>query len=146
MWFESFEILIIPIFAGIFVQAIKLLTDGIRGNFDFIHMWASYGGMPSSHAAFVVALAAEVGFREGLESTAFAISAVFGLLILRDALGLRTHLGNQGKALNKIIELHHAESKDTIPPLEERIGHTPAQLLVGGLLGLVIVLVIQLLF
>ncbi|MFC1687400.1 divergent PAP2 family protein [Patescibacteria group bacterium] len=146
MWFESFEILIIPIFAGIFVQAIKLLTDGIKGNFDFKHMWASYGGMPSSHAAFVVALAAEVGFREGLESTAFAVSVVFGILILRDALGLRTHLGNQGKALNSIIEHYHAEAKDRIPALEERIGHTPAQLVVGGLLGIIIVLVVQFFF
>ncbi|MFH1235415.1 MAG: divergent PAP2 family protein [Parcubacteria group bacterium] len=145
MSFDSLELLIVPIAAGLIVQAIKLLTDGIRGNFDFKHMWASYGGMPSSHAAFVAALATEVGLKEGIESTAFAIAAVFGILILRDALGLRTHIGRQGKALNALIRNYHPDAQDAIPPLEERIGHTPAQLIIGAMLGVLIVLAVKIL-
>ena len=136
MTFESFQVLIVPIAAGIIAQAIKLLADGIKGNFDLKHLWASYGGMPSSHAAFVSALAAEVGFREGIDSTAFAVAAIFALLIMRDALGLRMHLGNQGRAINEVIKRFHSEARGVVPPLEERIGHTPAQLVVGALLGL----------
>ncbi|MFA6908790.1 MAG: divergent PAP2 family protein [Patescibacteria group bacterium] len=138
MSLESFELVIIPIAAGLIAQAIKLLTDGIKGNFDLAHLWASYGGMPSSHSAFVVSLAAIVGIREGIDSVSFAITAIFGLLIMRDALGLRMHIGHQGKALNEVIRRFHPDATDAIPPLEERIGHTPAQLLVGGLLGFAI--------
>lgn len=145
MSLEFLEILLVPILAGVLAQAIKLLTDGIRGNFDIKHLWASYGGMPSSHAAFVVSLATIVGLREGIDSTSFAISTIFALLTMRDALGLRMQLGIQGRALNNLITHFHPEAKDIIPPLEERIGHTPAQLIAGALLGLVIALAVHLL-
>lgn len=144
MTFESFQVLLVPIAAGLIAQAIKLLTDGIKGNFDLRHLWASYGGMPSSHAAFVTALASEVGFREGIDSTAFAIAVIFALLIMRDALGLRMHLGNQGRTINEVIKRFHPEARDVVPPLEERIGHTPAQLIVGALFGFALSVAIQL--
>ncbi len=143
MTFSSLEILIVPLVAGFLAQAIKLLTDGIKGNFDFKHLWASYGGMPSSHAAFVVALVTEVWFREGIGSSSFAIATIFALLVMRDALGLRMHLGHQGKAINELITKYYPEAKDAIPPLEERLGHTPAQIAVGALLGLCVAFTIH---
>ena len=43
--------LIIPLIVVIGSQAIKLATDGIRGNFDLRNFFITYGGMPSSHTA-----------------------------------------------------------------------------------------------
>ena len=88
------------------------------------------GGMPSSHSSFVVALATIVYLEEGL-STAFVISLVLALIVLRDAFGVRRTVGMEGKQIEKLLKLHKLKSK-----FHYSLGHTPLEVAVGALIGL----------
>jgi acid phosphatase family membrane protein YuiD len=98
------------------------------------------GGMPSSHSAFVTALATSVALTEGLGSAAFGISAVLALVVIYDAAGVRRSVGQQSVILNRIIR----EFRDRRPvaelghDLREFVGHTQLQVAIGSLLGIAI--------
>ena len=47
------------------------------------------GGMPSSHSATVCALATATGIRYGGGSFEFALAAVFAIVVMYDAMGVR---------------------------------------------------------
>jgi len=123
-------------------QIIKaLLTILRRRRFQakeiaFIMLWKT-GGMPSSHSALVVSLSASIAFTEGFDSL-FVLSFFLGLIVIRDALGVRRSAGLQSKALN-LLGKRVAERLD-IPfvPVKEIHGHRWQEVLVGGLLGLVV--------
>lgn len=137
----SYQLFLIPILAAVIAQALKLAFDGIKGNFDARNFLSEYGGMPSSHTAFVVSLATIVALKDGLTSAAFAISLVLALIIIRDAIGFRRTLGKQSKMLNFILhEITDEKKRKTLPRLHEEIGHNPLEVLVGGLVGLSIAL------
>lgn len=72
------------------------------GEFDFAKFFAS-GGMPSSHASTVTALATGVGVVEGVESTLFAIAAIFAIIVMYDASGVRLAVSKQAKILNEFF-------------------------------------------
>jgi len=137
-------IVIIPILTAIGVQALKLAVDKVKGNLDLKRMWDSYGGMPSSHAAFVACLATMVGFQEGWGSTAFSIALVLAILTVRDAIGFRYEIGVHSKILNRLVKAHPSEEAKTYPHLSERWGHTPAQIIVGSLIGIGAGIIVQL--
>ncbi len=142
----SYQLFLIPILAALVAQALKLALDGIKGNFDLAHFLSEYGGMPSSHTAFVIALTAMIALREGLDSSAFAVSLVFSLIVIRDAIGFRRTLGHQSKMLNHIVrELSEEKKRNHLPHLPEEVGHNPLEVLVGGLLGLSIALLANIL-
>ncbi|MDO8581696.1 MAG: divergent PAP2 family protein [bacterium] len=142
----SYQLFIIPIIAALIAQGLKLALDGIKGNFDFMHLISEYGGMPSSHTAFVISLATMIALKEGMASSAFAISLIMALIVIRDAIGFRRTLGKQSKTLNYIVrELSEEKKREHLPKLPEEIGHNPLEVFVGGLLGLSISLLANLL-
>ena len=103
------------------------------------------GGMPSSHASFVSCLSTLVGLEYGFASDLFSICAVFSLIVIYDAGGVRRAVGKQANILNqliKTIELKNIEeNKELIKSeLKELIGHTRFEILAGVLLGIVIAL------
>ena len=100
----------------------------------------AYSGMPSGHSAMVVSLAMIIALEEGLKSPLFAVSVILAIIIMRDALGVRRYLGEHGKILNILVkDLKDDQVLDErYPHLLERIGHTPAQVLVGALIGLLV--------
>lgn len=131
------KLLIIPLIAGVGTQVIKFLLQAMRGELRWSTL-QEYGGMPSAHTAFVVSLTTVVGLHDGWRSTSFAISTIFSLLIVRDAIGFRQFLGQHGKILNILIrELPRRDESRTPIQLVERLGHTPLQAIVGGVIGLV---------
>ncbi len=93
--------------------------------------------MPSSHSAFVCACAASMGYMYGWTSPYFTISAVLAIVVMYDAANVRKAAGEQAKILNYIME-NWTEMKPAIfgKELKEFLGHTPFQVLMGGLLGL----------
>lgn len=137
-----YHILLLPLISGFLAQAIKLFTKSKNGKFDIKNFFA-YSGMPSGHSAIVVSLAAIVGLEEGFSSPLFALSFIFALIIIRDALGIRKYLGQHGKILNVLVkDLSDDKFLDEqYPHLIEKIGHTPAQVIAGGLLGFFISLI-----
>ena len=99
------------------------------------------GGMPSSHSAFVTALAASAFKYEGPASPAFAICCVMAFVVMYDAMGVRRETGKQAELLNQITEIfseNYAEFDTPEKALKVLVGHTPLQVLFGCLLGILV--------
>lgn len=121
--------------AWFLAQFSKVVIDLVTTRrLNFRSMTAS-GGMPSAHSATVVALATRVGIEAGLQSTAFALSLVFAIVVMYDAAGVRRAVSVQARILNRMLtemmEAQHFNERR----LRELIGHTPFEVFVGGLLG-----------
>jgi len=109
--------------------------------FDLKKLYAS-GGMPSSHSATVSSLATAVAKTSGLYSTEFAIAFMFAFVVMYDATGVRRAAGEQAKILNKLVsDLSGHKPVYLKKNLKELIGHTPLEVVVGSLLGVLIALV-----
>lgn len=136
------QILLTSLLAGLAAQLSKLLIKSNKVKFDWRSL-TSYSGMPSSHAAFVVSLTAIIGLKQGISSPLFAVAFIFSVLVIRDALGLRSYLGQHGKIINILIkDLKEDKMLDeSYPELLEKIGHTPAQIIIGSLIGMIISLI-----
>lgn len=102
------------------------------------------GGMPSSHSATVCAMATAAGIQYGGGSFEFAISAIFAIVVMYDAMGVRQETGKQGKVLNEMMEIFTQMGKniDAEKALKEFVGHTPLQVLMGAILGIAIAVLI----
>ncbi len=93
------------------------------------------GGMPSAHSAAVAALSTAVGLQEGFSSAVFGVTLYFSLIVMYDAAGLRRAAGRQAEVLNRLIDRHFRHPQDDTQRLMELLGHTPLEVLVGALLG-----------
>src|SRR5690554_2252265 len=142
-------ILDISLLSLFITQVLKIFTV-----YPFNFSWViGSGGMPSSHAAFVSTLRTSIGLRCAFRSDLFAIVAVFSLIIMYDAGGVRRAVGEQANVLNKIIrnldlkQLNRSADKELIiKDLKQLIGHTPIEVLEGTLLGILIALLNHLYF
>lgn len=95
------------------------------------------GGMPSSHAAAVSALTVSVGLNEGFTSVLFGVTLYFSLVIMYDAAGLRRSAGQHAAILNRLVEERFAHAQEGTHKLMELLGHTPLEVAVGSILGVV---------
>lgn len=129
----------VALFAMFLAQAIKIFT--IRP-FNFRRFFGA-GGMPSSHSAFVSSLATLVGINNGFSSDLFAVTAVFSLITMYDATGVRRAVGKQATVLNRLIrDLSRTHDRELIyGELKELVGHTPVEVFAGALLGIAIALI-----
>ncbi|CAN1295276.1 Uncharacterized membrane protein YuiD [Linum perenne] len=94
--------------------------------------------MPSSHSSTVCALAMSIGFQEGFGGSLFASALILACIVMYDATGVRLHAGRQAEVLNQIVyELPAEHPLAESIPLRELLGHTPAQVIAGSLLGVV---------
>ena len=66
-------------------------------------IFASTGGMPSSHSAGVIGLSTTVGLICGFSSIEFAMAIGYALVVMYDAAGVRRAAGKQARVLNQII-------------------------------------------
>ena len=118
-------------------QALKIPTYWlVEKRLDWRRFFGS-GGMPSSHTAFVVALAIMVGATTGFDTAAFAVAAVLAFIVMYDASGVRRETGVQGKVLNEIIRKVIVDGQPiTDVELKELVGHTKLEVAGGFLAGL----------
>jgi acid phosphatase family membrane protein YuiD len=133
------------LFSWFFAQLIKTIVEVSRGRNSTSRdvlaslIWRT-GGMPSSHSALVASLATSLGFIAGLDSPIFVFALFYGILTIRDALGVRRSAGNQAQALNLLGEDLHQRFDTKFKPVKEVHGHTPAEVFIGSLLGFFIAL------
>jgi acid phosphatase family membrane protein YuiD len=125
--------------AWVLAQVIKVaLHTAVNRKFDVSRL-IDTGGMPSSHTAFVCALSTSIGWTEGTRSALFAVTLCFSLIVIYDATNLRRNAGHQAQLLNElVVQLLHGKilhEKFTFRKLRELLGHTPAEVFVGGVLG-----------
>ncbi|MFA5338581.1 MAG: divergent PAP2 family protein [Candidatus Omnitrophota bacterium] len=125
-------------------QTIKIVINSIRER-KFNFRWVvSTGGMPSAHSSGVMALATAVGIQQGFDSALFVAALVFAVVIAFDAQGVRRATGQQAEILNKIMDDIYWRRKIQESRLKELIGHTPFEVFVGSLIGIVIAAIIML--
>ena len=135
--FYNYRFLIIPVFAWLTVQLFKMVSDMIIHRRINFRRFVETGGMPSSHSAVVTSLMTLIGFTEGFDSTIFAISFVFSIIVMYDAAGVRRAAGKQATILNQLINSKQVKV-DTNEKLKELLGHTPFQVIVGAIYGIVV--------
>jgi acid phosphatase family membrane protein YuiD len=96
------------------------------------------GGMPSSHASLVSAMATSVAFQEGISSNLFVVSFFFALIVMRDAMGVRRSTGIQARLLNSLGRQLAETGKIEYHPVKEVCGHSPLEVIIGAFLGIFI--------
>lgn len=139
-YFVEHLVYILPILIGLIAQLIKFLLYTIRHGWHLEYIF-THGHMPSAHTAFATSLLTSIGYFEGLNSGAFAVTVGLAFIIIDDALRIRMHLGDQGRYLNMLVEQLHLD-KEQFPRLKERVGHRMNEVIVGGVFGFLLTSVI----
>lgn len=122
-------------------QIIKTIIHFILSKEFVMERMVGSGGMPSSHSSTVCALATATCFEFGAHSFEFAMALVFAIIVMYDARGVRRETGIQAKLLNDIMKTFEAMGRKEISAhdkLKEFVGHTPLQVIIGAILGMLI--------
>ncbi len=137
--FASNTPLVAAITAWAIAQILKVIITAMTEKTLALDRLFASGGMPSSHSAFVTALTVIIGVQHGFGSVYFALSAAFALVVMYDACGVRRSVGEQAKVLNEVIAAlkEHSEMGDQ-KAIREILGHSPLQVVMGFLLGIVV--------
>lgn len=109
--------------------------------------WGTFfetGGMPSSHSAGVTSLATYIAIERGFPTIDFALSTIFGLIVMYDAQGIRRQTGEITIRVNELNEQverlegkhdeHYHDKKEQ--RLKEMLGHQPQEVVGGALFGI----------
>ncbi len=137
-----------------FAQFVKVPIQYIATRRIDWSLLTSTGGMPSSHSAAVTALSTGVAIETGLDSPIFAVSAIFAIITMFDATGVRRQAGEQAVVLNQLVAdfnriIEDAKDWPKKPEREKRrelkelLGHKPIEVLFGGLTGILLALLLH---
>lgn len=129
-------VLISALISWTLAQTLKVLLDfASSGEWNWALLFRA-GGMPSSHSAMVSATAHAIGLFSGFQSALFGLAAVFALIVIYDATGIRRQAGRQAVLLNSLIEDISQGKLRQQRRLREVLGHTPGEAVTGMLLGI----------
>ncbi len=118
------------------------------------HLVFASGGMPSSHSALVSALTLSIGIVENFDSSLFAVTLAFSVIICYDAANVRYYAGQNisltKKLINDLKEITTLDLPFADPiyqkKMKEVIGHTYFEVFFGILTGLVVSYVMFLIY
>ena len=137
----QYKYLIIPFAVWFFIQLFKLIYDLVTTRkFNFKRILGA-GGMPSSHSAVVTSLATMIGINQGFDSQMFALATIFAFFLMYDAAGIRRAAGKQAHILNMIVNTPGLSGVEVTEKLQEVLGHTPTQVIVGAIIGVIVGLI-----
>lgn len=144
---SGIEVIISALIATFIAQLLKFIFYFSKYKTVNFKIFASTGGMPSSHSAAVVSTMTSVGLVSGFSSTIFAVALVSGLIVMYDAAGLRRSAGQMATQLNMLVDaLYEQRPHSFRNKLIELLGHTPLEVSMGALLGIVVSLLMHYLF
>ncbi len=130
--------LLAPLLAWAIAQVTKVILTSMRERRLNLRVLAETGGMPSSHSAIVMGLTSAVGRINGVTSAVFAVALILSLVVMYDAAGVRRAAGRQAAVLNRLVEdLVHMRGIQE-DRLRELLGHTPVEVLVGAMIGVLV--------
>jgi uncharacterized protein len=140
-----------------FAQFIKVPIQYIASRKLDWSLLTSTGGMPSSHSAAVTALSIGVALETGFNSAVFSVSAIFAIITMFDATGVRRQAGEQAIVLNQLVvdfqkfvsEAKHWTDKpenEKRKELKELLGHKPIEVFFGCITGIILTLLLYLVF
>ena len=137
---EKYKYIIIPLVAVAICQILKFLIEIITNKkVSIIRLLDGAGGLPSSHSTLTSCLTTLIGLNMGFASPIFALSTVFTLIVMYDAMGIRYETEKQAKVINKItkqIKLDNLNSE--LKNLKEEVGHKPIEVYCGLILGIIL--------
>ena len=134
----QYKYIVVPFGVWFFIQLFKLIYDLVTTKkFNFKRILGA-GGMPSSHSAVVTSLATMIGVNQGIDSSIFGLSVIFAFVVMYDAAGVRRAAGKQAKVLNEIVNTPGLSGVEVTDKLQEALGHTPTQVLVGAIIGIIV--------
>lgn len=142
----SNHVLIAAVAAWLITQFLMLIIHLIvEKRFAFERLLGD-GGMPSVHSATVSSLATACGLVHGFGTPLFAVAAIFAIVVMRDAMGVRYETGKQAVSIKQLAEVINAslfnKSKEIrTENLKVLVGHSPIQVFFGGLCGIAIALI-----
>ncbi|MGM5481380.1 MAG: divergent PAP2 family protein [Nanobdellota archaeon] len=125
-WFAPIIVLIAIGVSMVLSQLIKYLINPYS-----LKTFSRDGGMPSTHATIIGSSLTGIFLVEGI-SMVFVLACAVGVIILRDAFGVRYAVGENAKVLKESV--HGSLERRVI--IDE--GHKPIQLLVGFFLGVAV--------
>lgn len=135
------RILDITFIAWFLAQFYKVLeTIFVEKGFNLKRFFET-GGMPSSHSSTVSCLTTCIGIVYGTNTLYFAIAIVFSGITMYDAAGIRRAAGKQARVVNRMVEelaQRLGQRFNDEKKLKELLGHTPFEVLIGAILGVVI--------
>ncbi|MGN7177965.1 divergent PAP2 family protein [Cytobacillus sp. SAFR-174] len=136
---------------GVYIALLSIgLAQGLKIPIHYVKkgelrpdLFFQTGGMPSSHSAGVSSLTTFIALKRGVPTVDFALSLVYGLIVMYDAQGIRRQTGELTLKVNSLGELVDKIHKDETVKFEEEgpkklkemLGHQPAEVLGGALLG-----------
>lgn len=131
---------IIAVIVGwIVAQGAKYLIIAVKERrFDKLRQLYLSGNMPSAHSATVLALTTVIGLKDGFASGLFGLSLLFASIVMYDAVMVRRSSGEQGAAIQQLIK----EQKSKVPLPRAAKGHTPLEVVAGGIVGIAIGIVV----
>ena len=141
------KILISGIFGWAAAQVLKTIIFLIVNKKFQLERLFGDGGRPSGHSATVSAVALSAGLDCGFGSPIFAVATILAIVVMHDASGVRLETGKQAKVLNEMMELMEKLGGNELSnedKLKEFVGHTPFQVGMGCLLGLLVAVLIHL--
>lgn len=121
-------------------QVLKVIIYAIINKSFRVERFVGSGGMPSSHSATVCALTTATVLEYGTSSFEFAIAGILAIIVMYDARGVRLETGKQAEAINQLFTLLTDQHVEPVVKLKELVGHTPLQVAVGAVLGIIIAL------
>ena len=137
MTFICSKYIYVPVILWFGIQLFKLIYDLVTTKkFNFKRIMGA-GGMPSSHSSVVTAIATLIGKYEGVGTPIFALAFFVAFIVMYDACGVRRAAGKQAAMLNKIVETPGLTGVQVSEKLVEVLGHTPVQVVVGAIIGVV---------
>ena len=120
-------------------QALKVVFTYIVERRWDLGRFFGLGGMPSSHSSVVCSVAVAIGMADGFYSSEFALAFILACVVMTDAAGVRRAAGQQAAVLNKVVQDMIANGRGlTSDTLKELLGHTPFEVVIGAMLGVLI--------
>jgi acid phosphatase family membrane protein YuiD len=126
----SISYAIAPLVGWLVSGSIKSVVSSLKSGRLHLDM-LGYGGLPSTHTTIVCTTATLIGLREGVETPEFAVATTVAVLVMMDAVSLRQWVGDQATALNLL-----RAGDPGLLRLRERVGHKPAEIAAGTVLGI----------
>lgn len=136
-----------PTIAWLVSQILKFMFENMQQKKLRWDLFVRSGGMPSAHSASTASLATLIGLNEGFTSPIFAVAALFCLVVMYDARGVRYASGKQATYLNILVselkdELENSEAEN-LELLKTEIGHSAFQVLAGLVVGISIAFIMN---
>lgn len=138
---------------GVYIALLSIgLAQGLKIPIHFAktgkwkpNLFFQTGGMPSSHSAGVSSLTTYIALKRGVPTIDFALSMIYGLIVMYDAQGIRRQTGELTLKVNDMGELIEKVNKDkpvkfeekTPKKLKEMLGHQPEEVIGGAILGVI---------